>query len=71
MEGPRGGRGRNPHNTRLKEVLGWEPEIAPEDGIARTYEWIEEQVWAKHEGLSRELSAQPGSGYSQSVAQQK
>ena len=44
VPGPQGVRGRNSDNTRLREVLGWEPSISLEDGIARTYEWIEEQV---------------------------
>ena len=44
VDGPQGVRGRNSDNTRLREVLNWEPEIALEDGIARTYNWIEEQV---------------------------
>jgi dTDP-D-glucose 4,6-dehydratase len=25
-------------------VLNWEPEISLEDGLAKTYSWIEEQV---------------------------
>jgi dTDP-D-glucose 4,6-dehydratase len=37
-------RGRNSDNTRLRQVLGWEPEISLEDGLGRTYEWIETQV---------------------------
>jgi len=44
ISGPQGVRGRNSDNTRLREVLGWEPEISLEDGMARTYEWIERQV---------------------------
>ncbi|HEX8091763.1 MAG TPA: NAD-dependent epimerase/dehydratase family protein [Blastocatellia bacterium] len=44
VEGPQGVRGRNSDNTRLREVLGWEPEISLEDGLARTYAWIEDQV---------------------------
>jgi len=44
VDGPQGVRGRNSDNTRLREVLHWEPQIALEDGIARTYNWIEEQV---------------------------
>ena len=47
IDGPQGVRGRNSDNTRLREVLGWEPEISLEDGLARTYAWIEEQVTAK------------------------
>ncbi|HET8675337.1 MAG TPA: NAD-dependent epimerase/dehydratase family protein [Blastocatellia bacterium] len=44
VPGPEGVRGRNSDNTRLREVLGWEPEISLEEGLARTYTWIEEQV---------------------------
>src|SRR3982751_6600181 len=44
VPGPQGVRGRNSDNTRLREVLGWEPQISLEEGIARTYAWIEEQV---------------------------
>ncbi len=44
VPGPQGVRGRNSDNTRLRQVLGWEPEISLEDGLARTYAWIEEQV---------------------------
>jgi GDP-D-mannose 3', 5'-epimerase len=44
VPGPQGVRGRNSDNTRLREVLGWEPRISLEEGIARTYEWIEAQV---------------------------
>ena len=47
IDGPQGVRGRNSDNTRLREVLGWEPEISLEEGIARTYAWIEEQVKEK------------------------
>jgi len=44
VPGPQGVRGRNSDNTRLRQVLEWEPRIALEDGLARTYEWIEQQV---------------------------
>ena len=44
IEGPQGVRGRNSDNTLLRQVLGWEPEISLEDGLARTYAWIESQV---------------------------
>jgi nucleoside-diphosphate-sugar epimerase len=44
VPGPQGVRGRNSDNTRLREVLGWEPEISLEEGLTRTYEWIEKQV---------------------------
>jgi len=44
VDGPQGVRGRNSDNTRLRAVLGWEPRISLEDGLARTYAWIEQQV---------------------------
>jgi nucleoside-diphosphate-sugar epimerase len=44
VPGPQGVRGRNSDNSRLRQVLGWEPEISLEEGLARTYAWIEEQV---------------------------
>jgi GDP-D-mannose 3', 5'-epimerase len=46
VDGPQGVRGRNSDNSLLREVLGWEPEISLEDGLARTYPWIEAQVAA-------------------------
>jgi GDP-D-mannose 3', 5'-epimerase len=47
INGPQGVRGRNSDNTRLREVLGWEPSITLEDGLARTYPWIEAQLAAR------------------------
>jgi GDP-D-mannose 3',5'-epimerase len=44
IEGPQGVRGRNSDNSRLREVIGWEPQIPLRDGIAETYRWIEKQV---------------------------
>lgn len=44
VPGPQGVRGRNSDNAKLRETLGWTPSIELEDGIARTYEWIETQV---------------------------
>lgn len=37
---PQGVRGRNSDNTRLRQVLKWEPEIRLEEGLKRTYDWI-------------------------------
>ncbi|MBK6751491.1 MAG: NAD-dependent epimerase/dehydratase family protein [Pyrinomonadaceae bacterium] len=44
VTGPQGVRGRNSDNTRLKEVLTWEPQVSLEEGLAITYKWIEQQV---------------------------
>jgi GDP-D-mannose 3', 5'-epimerase len=37
---PQGVRGRNSDNTRLRQTLGWEPQISLEEGLRRTYQWI-------------------------------
>jgi len=44
IDGPEGVRGRNSDNTRLRDVLGWEPTIDLEEGLAETYRWIEKQL---------------------------
>ena len=44
---PQGVRGRNSDNTRLREVLGWEPQTSLEEGLRRTYHWIEGQLRAR------------------------
>jgi GDP-D-mannose 3', 5'-epimerase len=41
---PQGVRGRNSDNSRLHAVLGWEPAISLEQGLATTYKWIEREV---------------------------
>jgi len=51
VDGPMGVRGRNSDNSKLREVLDWEPKIALEEGLARTYRWIEDQL---REKLARE-----------------
>lgn len=44
IAGPQGVRGRNSDNTRLRQALGWEPEVSLEEGLAYAYAWIERQV---------------------------
>jgi GDP-D-mannose 3',5'-epimerase len=46
VPGPQGVRGRNSDNSKLREVLDWEPQITLEQGLAPTYRWIEKQVLA-------------------------
>jgi GDP-D-mannose 3', 5'-epimerase len=41
---PQGVRGRNSDNTRLKQVLNWEPQISLREGLASTYAWIESEL---------------------------
>lgn len=58
IDGPLGVRGRNSDNSKLREVLRWEPGISLEDGLKKTYDWVEAQV-----KLTQETSktAVPGS----------
>ena len=44
IDGPQGVRGRNSDNTLLRRVLGWEPSVTLEAGLAMTYRWIEAEV---------------------------
>jgi nucleoside-diphosphate-sugar epimerase len=41
---PQGVRGRNSDNSRLRNVLGWEPKTPLRVGLMPTYRWIEECV---------------------------
>ncbi len=44
---PQGVRGRNSDNTKLREVLGWVPQISLERGLERTYAWIAAELERK------------------------
>ena len=52
MSAPQGVRGRNSDNSKLREILGWEPRISLREGIERTYPWI----WAQ---LAKQGRAKP------------
>jgi GDP-D-mannose 3',5'-epimerase len=53
---PQGVRGRNSDNSRLRQVLGWEPAVPLEEGLTITYHWIEDEL--RQAGrLSNTLSA--------------
>jgi len=59
LTAPQGVRGRNSDNDRLRAVLGWQPTISLEEGLRRTYLWIETQLvqqaeLARSTGASRE-----------------
>jgi nucleoside-diphosphate-sugar epimerase len=54
VSAPQGVRGRNADITLTRKILGWEPKISLEEGLANTYKWIEEQVWkGKRENASQ------------------
>lgn len=44
LKAPQGVRGRNADVTLSRKILGWEPKVSLERGLARTYRWIEKQV---------------------------
>lgn len=44
LDKPQGVRGRNSDNTLCKKVLKWEPKISLEEGLGKTYKWIEKQL---------------------------
>jgi len=49
MSKPQGVRGRNSDNTLLRKVLGWEPNMPLEKGLAITYKWISSELKKKKE----------------------
>jgi len=48
IDGPLGVRGRNSNNDLIRSKLGWDYSMTLEEGIAKTYAWINEQIEKKH-----------------------
>ena len=44
LTAPQGVRGRNADLTKVRKQIGWEPKVSLEEGLAKTYKWIEKQV---------------------------
>ena len=44
LSAPQGVRGRNSDNTKIKSLLGWEPNIPLEIGMEKTYKWIYDRM---------------------------
>jgi GDP-D-mannose 3', 5'-epimerase len=53
---PQGVRGRNSDNTKLRQVLGWEPQMPLREGLVPTYGWIESEL--KKAGRIPEFASQ-------------
>ena len=44
LKAPKGVNGRNSDNTRIREIMGWEPSISLRDGLENTYRWIYDEM---------------------------
>ena len=44
LSAPKGVNGRNSDNTRIQELLGWQPSTRLRAGMERTYAWIYQQM---------------------------
>jgi len=53
LTAPQGVRGRNADLTRVKKVLNWQPQTSLEEGLTKTYKWIEMKVKEDRKTLSQ------------------
>ena len=47
LQAPKGVNGRNSDNTKIRQILNWEPSICLREGLERTYRWIYDQMAAE------------------------
>lgn len=52
LDAPKGVNGRNSDNTRIQELLGWEPSTRLRDGMEKTYAWIYDEYMAVRNAMS-------------------
>ena len=52
LSAPKGVNGRNSDNTRIQELLDWEPDTPLRAGLEKTYRWIYDQYLARQRGES-------------------
>jgi GDP-D-mannose 3', 5'-epimerase len=50
LDAPVGVAGRNSDNTFIQQVLKWEPNTPLKDGLKPTFDWIEQQYYARKAG---------------------
>jgi GDP-D-mannose 3',5'-epimerase len=53
LSAPKGVNGRNSDNTRIKQLLNWEPTTPLRMGLEKTYRWIYDQYLARERGDSK------------------
>lgn len=51
ISGPTGVRGRNSDNKLIRERLAWAPSLRLQDGLEKTYQWIDQQVRSRNEAV--------------------
>jgi GDP-D-mannose 3',5'-epimerase len=44
LKAPKGVNGRNSDNTRIEQILGWQPSICLRDGLEKTSAWIYDEI---------------------------
>ena len=44
IPGPTGVRGRNSDNELIEKKLRWKPDLSLEEGLTKTFQWIDSQV---------------------------
>ena len=44
LKAPQGVRGRNADLTLVRKQIGWKPKVSLEEGLEKTYRWIEKKV---------------------------
>ena len=44
LQAPKGVNGRNSDNTKIRELMSWEPSISLRDGLEKTYRWIHDEM---------------------------
>ncbi len=47
LRAPKGVNGRNSDNTRIQEIMGWQPSISLREGMEKTYRWIYDKMSAE------------------------
>jgi GDP-D-mannose 3',5'-epimerase len=50
LSAPKGVNGRNSDNTRIQELLHWQPDTSLRIGVEKTYRWIYDQYLARERG---------------------
>lgn len=51
LDAPKGVAGRNSDNTFIQQMLGWEPSTPLQEGLQKTYAWIQEQYADRKAGM--------------------